>query len=243
MAFRPLAYQAIGALIGRVPNLLTNLKYFDFLLQSLENDTADIKPSIQEALAEILPAIDKLPDSAKQGLKSTLFRILSNPSADDSSKHIAVKVAVRSFPFSDAYARLLCLLALRKENRPDVIEEAKRGLHPYWFKTVTATEADVKFPDFAEMIDLVSSTTEDFKQHSFSEPTINGYFLTVYNSIVSFLERIFIMEAVEGHKTALVIEETWDVRIDTAIDMDEIVRNLIISHLSALVAKTIKCLS
>lgn len=237
MAFRPLAYQAIGALIGRVPNLLTNLKYFDFLLQSLENDTADIKPSIQEALAEILPAIDKLPDSAKQGLKSTLFRILSNPSADDSSKHIAVKVAVRSFPFSDAYARLLCLLALRKENRPDVIEEAKRGLHPYWFKTVTATEADVKFPDFAEMIDLVSSTTEDFKQHSFSEPTINGYFLTVYNSIVSFLERIFIMEAVEGHKTALVIEETWDVRIDTAIDMDEIVRNLIISHLSALVAK------
>lgn len=30
LAFRPLAYQAIGAIISRVPDLLNDLKYFDF---------------------------------------------------------------------------------------------------------------------------------------------------------------------------------------------------------------------
>lgn len=240
MAFRPLAYQAIGSLIGRVPALLTNLKYFDFLLQSLEQDSVDLKPSIQEALAEILPAIDKLSIDVKKGLKSSLFRILSNPSADDSSKHIAVKVAVRSFPFSDPTARLLCLLGLRRENRPDVIEEAKRGLHPYWFKTVNTVVIDegdayeIKFPSFVEMAELVKDTSVRFQSASYSEPTVNGYFLSVYNSITVFLEQIFIMEAVQGHKTALVIDESWDTRIEAAIDMDETVRGLVVKSLSDL---------
>lgn len=246
LAFRPLAYQTIGSVINRVPDLLKDLKYFDFLLQSLEQDTSDMKPSIQEALAETLPAIDKLSLSSKQGLKASLFRILSNPNSDDSSKHIAVKVAVRSYPFSDSMARLLCLLGLYRENRPDIIEEAKRGLHPYWFKTVNAIAIndgdshEVTFPSFAEMIELIQETGKklepNFVGASTSVPTINGYFLSVYNSIVVFLEHIFIMESVKGQKTALVIDESWDTRIETAIDMDDLVRGLVIKHISVLVS-------
>lgn len=243
LSFRPLAYQAIGSLIRRVPDLLKDLKYFDFLLQSLEQDVADMKPSIQEALAETLPAIDKLSPETKEGLKSSLFKILSNPNADDSSKHIAVKVAVRSYHFSDATARLLCLLGLRRENRPDIIEEAKRGLHPYWFKTVNAIaieqgeEYKLEFPDFSVLINLVKHTGSELEQyHDSSVHTLHGFPLSVYNSIIIFLERVFVMQAVHGRKTALVVDEDWDTRVETAIDLDDSIRTIVIKYISSVVA-------
>lgn len=239
LAFRPLAYQAIGSLIGRVPELLKDLKYFDFLLKSLEQDNADLRPSIQEALASTLPAIDYLSSETKDQLKASLFKILSDPNSDDSSKHIAVKIAVRSYHFSDASARLLCLLGLRRENRPDIIEEAKRGLHPHWFKTVNAIAIEqgglykLEFPDFSELIELVKSTSQELlTYHDTTQHTLHGFSLSVYNSIVVFLERVFIMEAAAGKKTALVINEDWDTRVEAAVDMDDTVRSLIKNHIS-----------
>lgn len=238
LAFRPLAYQAIGAIISRVPDLLKDLKYFDFLLKSLEQDSADLKPSIQEALSGILPAIDKLSSEAKDSLKASLFKILSDPSMDDSSKHIAIKVAVRSYHFSDASARVLCLLGLRRENRPDIIEEAKRGLHPHWFKAVNAIAIEqgkdykLKFPEFGELIQLIKTTSNELVHYQdTTSHSLHGFSLSVYDATMQFLERVLIMEAVSGKKTALVIDEDWDTRIETAIEMDDLVRSLVIKYI------------
>ncbi|KAF5101872.1 hypothetical protein DV451_002057 [Geotrichum candidum] len=123
---RSLAYEAIGSIISRNPTMITDLKKFRFLLEALEKDTASMKPSIQESLSEILPAVEYLPDNVRVELRELLFRYLLDPHSDDSCKYVAVKFAVRAYPFSDAAARVICLLAMARTNRSDVLEEAKR---------------------------------------------------------------------------------------------------------------------
>lgn len=239
LSVRSLAYEAIGSVISRQPSMITDLGFITFLFDSLEKDVPDMRPSIQEALSEILPAIDQLDESAKTNLKELLLKYLLDPQADDSCKYVAVKFAVRAYPFSDPTARLICLLGLKRENRSDILEEAKRGLHPHWFKTVNTTAIrssddstySVQFPSFSELMTLVSEVSSRLISVTPS-PQLKGFPLSVYNAILIFLQQVLVMEAVAGKKTALTVDENWATRIETAIDLDESVRDIFIAHLA-----------
>lgn len=239
LSVRSLAYEAIGSVISRQPSMITDLGFITFLLDSLEKDIPDMRPSIQEALSEILPAVDQLTDEAKTNLQQLLLKYLLDPQSDDSCKYVAVKFAVRAYPFSDPTSRLICLLGLKRENRSDILEEAKRGLHPHWFKTVNTTAIrrsddpsySVEFPSFSDLITLVQDTSAKLISVTPS-PQMNGFPFSVYDAILSFLQQVLVMEAVAGKKTALIIDEDWATRIDTAIDLDESVRDIFIKHLA-----------
>lgn len=242
LSIRSLAYEAVGSIISRQPSMITDLGFITFLLDSLEKDVPDMKPSIQEALSEILPTVDQLTEEAKTDLKNLLFKYLLDPQADDSCKYVAVKFAVRAYPFSDPTARLICLLGMRRETRSDIIEEARRGLHPHWFKTVNTTaikrsddpKFSIKFPSFLELIELIQETSSKLISLTPS-PQLKGFPLSVYDSILAFLQQVLVMEAVEGHKSALIIDEEWATRIDTAIDLDESIRDIFIKHVRDIV--------
>ncbi|KAF5097420.1 hypothetical protein D0Z00_002408 [Geotrichum galactomycetum] len=237
---RSLAYEAIGSIISRNPAMITDLKKFRFLLEALEKDTASMKPSIQESLSEILPAVEYLPDNVRIELRELLFRYLLDPHSDDSCKYVAVKFAVRAYPFSDATARVICLLAMARTNRSDVLEEAKRGLHPHWFKTVNTqainhsddSKFKVAFPRFGDLIQLVDATSSRLGG-AVPTPHIRGFSLSVFNAIVSFLQQVLVMEAVENKMTALVVDEDWATKIETAIDLDNSVRDILVHHIAS----------
>lgn len=237
---RSLAYEAIGSIISRNPAMITDLKKFHFLLEALEKDTSAMKPSIQESLSEILPAVEYLPDKVRLELRELLFRYLLDPHSDDSCKYVAVKFAVRAYPFSDATARIICLLAMTRNNRSDVFEEAKRGLHPHWFKTVNTQaikQSDdpkfkVEFPRFGDLIKLVNTTSSQLEG---TEPTphVRGFSLSVYDAIVTFLQQVLVMEAVDNKKTVLVVDEDWTTKVETAIDLDESIRDILVQHIAS----------
>ena len=237
---RSLAYEAIGSIISRNPTMITDLKKFRFLLEALEKDTASMKPSIQESLSEILPAVEYLPDNVRVELRELLFRYLLDPHSDDSCKYVAVKFAVRAYPFSDAAARVICLLAMARTNRSDVLEEAKRGLHPHWFKTVNTqainhsddSKFKIEFPRFGDLIQLVDATSSRLGG-AVPTPHIRGFSLSVFDAIVSFLQQVLVMEAVENKMTALVVDEDWATKIETAIDLDNSVRDILVQHIAS----------
>lgn len=233
---RSSAYEVVGAIIGRYPAMINDLRYVNFLFDSLEKDSAEMKPSVQEALSEILPAVELLSTDIKSRLKTMLLGYLTDPFSDDGSKYVAVKFAVRAYPFEDSLARTICLLAMRKDTRSDIIEEAKRGLHPYWFKTVNTSviknaNATIKFPEFSEMIKVLDEIGGKLET---SPNSIHNFPPGVYEAALSFLEKILVMEAVQGHQTALIIDEDWQTRVETAIEFDEAVRDIVIGYLNNL---------
>lgn len=242
LSIRSVAYESMGSIISRKPSMITDLGFVTFLLDSLEKDVPDMRPSIQEALSEILPAVDQLSETAMVDLKNLLFKYLLDPQADESCKYVAVKFAVRAYPFSDPMARMICLLGMRRENRSDIIEEARRGLHPHWFKTVNTAAIKrsddstftIEFPSFSDLIDLVKETSAKLIGVTPS-PQLKGFPLSVYDTILSFLQQILVMESVSGKKTALIVDEDWATRIDTAIDLDESVRDIFIKHIKQVV--------
>lgn len=227
-AIRRNAYESLGAILKRVPQYMDDLSVVKFLFTGLEEDTRDMKPSIQAALGEVLPSLSNLSEKSREELILQLIQLMQKSDADQVLKHTAIRFAVRSLPFSDPWGRAICLLGLRRDNRSDVIEEAKRGLHPYWYRIMNSTYGDktgeqIEFPSFEAMYNVKHLFTSD-EQLSFG----------VFDAAAVFMEQILVMNAVEGKKTVLVPDQDWDVRIDTAIGVDSVVRAAVTEHLQSM---------
>ncbi|ODQ63342.1 hypothetical protein NADFUDRAFT_84483, partial [Nadsonia fulvescens var. elongata DSM 6958] len=255
---RQYAYEAIGSILKRDVSLISDLYYVKFLFESLKSEQVELKNSIQEALSAVIPNLHVLPNETKSELKALLFQYLSDPYGDQSCKYVSVRYAVRSFEFNDPEARLLCIWGLQKENRSDVIEEAKRGLHPFWFKNVNSSFFDnyisnsqglarkeIKFPTFHEMFTAVNKYTgasqsfdsyisDDNSATDLDIPKFAGLPLSVFTSALIFLEQLITMEAVNEKKTVIVIDGEWSNRLEKAIDVDDNVRILLIDYVDKL---------
>lgn len=241
-AMRGKAYELLGALMRQVPGVMTDISQLAFLFEGLEKDVPDMKSSIQDALAEVLPISSSLNDEMKQSLKTTLLEYLADPEYNQACKYVAVRYAVRVTPFSDPVGRMICLLGLHHLNRADVIEEARRGLHPHWHRLVNSQynsgeSADVEFPKFANLLNTFNETQEMLRSKRIAS-TIFEYSTTVFNTSMSFLEKMLAIEAAQysGNQTILTIDENWDSRIGTAIALDKDTRDAIRAYLGSQVA-------
>ncbi|ANB11735.1 Ecm29p [Sugiyamaella lignohabitans] len=241
-SLRRQTYETLGALARRVPEILNdnsedvgNLGLIKFLFESLAKDSPDMKPSIQEALSEVIPVLDVISEDARPALNELLFSYLSDPTSDQGCKYVSIRYAVRVTPFNNAMARLLCLYGLDRANRPDVIEEAKRGLHPYWYHNANShynnqDVSNVEFPSFQDMLAIVQ---ERMFVQSANGPQLKTPF-NVLNFALIFLEQILVMEAVKGKTSVLqATEENWDTTLDTAIVVDQNVRGLFRDYINS----------
>ena len=70
-----------------------------------------------------------------------LWNIKAQPGDEDplyffatvnSTAYISVRFANKCFPFDDATARLIDVIATGMKDRRELIEEGARGLDPYW---------------------------------------------------------------------------------------------------------------
>ncbi|ODV86213.1 hypothetical protein CANARDRAFT_211632 [[Candida] arabinofermentans NRRL YB-2248] len=234
-------YEALGLLLRRAPKL-DDLSYVEFLFKMLEVESADLRTSVQESLSCLTVHLEELSDKHKGELKSFLIELINSTTPRlkseskgnlDACRYMAIKFTNCCFPFSDPEARLLNIAVQTPNDKPDTIEEAKRGLHPYWFNLIQSSNtkaykssnellgfqgADrVQFPTFQSMVSCVKSVED-----------IN------INSAITFTLQCLVMQAIKGKKTVIVVDQEWETRLEKAMEFDDKVNKLLVQELAKL---------
>lgn len=243
VGLRLLQYEAIGDILRHSPSLWnTDLTYIRFLFDSLEGESIELRPVVQEVLSGIEPHLLKLSTDCKRELKPLLRKYLefSNSSNNlGSCRYLAMKFSNSAFPFQDPEARYLCFLGTAKSNNPETIEEANKGLHPYYFNLLQesnkfnfqsssidflSANTGVRFPEFRELVDVLKT--------GISQAEEDSVLFQALGTAVRFILRSLVMEVIEDKTTVIVVDEDWDARVDKALEIDEKVKSLMAGGIS-----------
>ncbi|TID15442.1 hypothetical protein CANINC_004408 [Pichia inconspicua] len=220
---RRFQYEALGLLLKKSNGLL-DVPYIKFLFDMLSADDKSLQPTIIEALLGLTNSLASMKDSQKSSLKKLLFNILETPfdgstvnSTISQRRFIAVKFNNASFPFSDAQARIMNILAQSPFDKTETIEEAKKGLNPYLFN-LNSLSNDTEFPSFHTLV---------------------KYFLKYKDSInfeaaVTFALRCLIMNSIGSNDTIVALDEHWETRVDKSLELDLNVKKAVISKINTL---------
>lgn len=151
-----LAYIAWGALIKKVPSLVTaELDHLQTMFDAFNQESANVRLSIQEGLLIMLPAYDstKLGERTKGKLLSFLKQQLR--SSVRQARHCSLRYIASAFPFACMEARWLCMLGLADSER-EVRELARSGLTITPSMLVTKQGASQQhLPELVEMINFL----------------------------------------------------------------------------------------
>lgn len=236
ISLRTLKYEAIGDVLRNSPHIwISDLSPVEFLFHSLEGESVDLRPVLSEVLSGLTIHLPKLSLASQTRLKLLLRHfMLENLNSPNVSacRYIALKFTNCAFPFEDAEARLLCILGSSSTNSAETIEEAGKGLHPYYFNLLQSSNSTdfessteflggksvAQFPSFSDMI------------YTLKEENL-GLSL---GTAVRFAFRVLVMQAVSGKSTVIVPDENWESRVDKAVEIDENVRGLVAEQISLL---------
>ncbi|CCH61201.1 hypothetical protein TBLA_0E01420 [Henningerozyma blattae CBS 6284] len=237
-------YETLGVILQKDFTLVEDLSFIKFLFDSLLGDLPDFRTTIQETMASLAVHLNKLSINSKADLKILLKKYLQDDydleilseedqkSAIMSCRYVCIKYANAAFDFDDTEARMFNIWGTSRTNRFDIIEEATKGLHPYWFRAnrvlinpdynttsqLLSTEiVETKFPNFKDYIILLLSEINLSKK----TPSLN--ITSTLNTAVRFAKQILISEATFHKKTVISQDEDWSIRIDKALDIDDIV--------------------
>lgn len=260
---RRLQYETLGDLLKKDFNLVKDLSYIEFLFDSLKGDLSEFNTSIQEALLATLGHLSNLPDELKVKLKDILRNNLANDNdfqdqdnniseKDKNSikdkimslRLISIKFTNACFEFADPEARLFNVWGTSRNNRFDIIEEATKGLHPYWFRVYRSsiyntphrivptkellelTLAETKLPTFQSFVTLL---LENIK---IDEENPDAVLRLTLSKAVRFAKQCLISEAIFGKTTTIVQDENWSLRIEKALDIDKVAISLTTEYCS-----------
>mmetsp|Transcript_3070 Transcript_3070/g.3428 ORF Transcript_3070/g.3428 Transcript_3070/m.3428 type:complete len:1836 (-) Transcript_3070:992-6499(-) len=242
---RLLQYEALGNILKSNPELiLDDFTYFEFLFQSLEGEESELRSAIQDALSGLTIHLPNISTFSKNKLKSLAKKYLSEDKIElkenlHSCRYIAIKYVNCAFPFNDSEARVLCIFGTSKDNRPDTIEEAQKGLHPYWFNILQSSNtlefkatsdllgsnSKVEFPSFSDIVFTLKAELNS------AEDQENSKLLGCMACGIQFILHALVMQSISGKTTVIVPDEEWLVRIDKAIDVDQTVINCLIKEI------------
>lgn len=239
---RLLQYEAIGDILRHSPSLWnSDLEYIRFLFDSLEGESTELRPVVQEVLSGLEPHLLLLSSDCKVELKRILRKYLEFSSASNNlgaCRYLAMKFSNSAFSFQDAEARYLCFLGTAKSNNSETIEEANKGLHPYYFNLLQesnklsfqssaeflGTNSSVRFPLFSDLVQVL--------KNGLSQAEEDSVLFQSLGTAVRFLLRALVMEVIEDKSTVIVVDEDWDARVDKALEIDETVKSLMVEGIS-----------
>ncbi|KAK9476373.1 proteasome stabiliser-domain-containing protein [Lipomyces japonicus] len=222
---RGFAYEAIGLLGKRVPSIIEkNFNIISFLFQSLKEDR--LKNSVHEALSTLIPILYQLSPENLGKLRELLLEQMKLGTDFPNNQFLALRYAISALPFSDSTARYICILGLDSSNRADIFAEAKKGLHPFWFRKIHRPDFGIKdenlvgpeydFPDFE---DLLNTVTDNWRLSA--GETVEGKFGNIPDSNViqtlKFLRQVLLMKSLAEDSSISIIDEGWTHKLDDAI--------------------------
>ncbi|CUM66956.1 uncharacterized protein PRCAT00004643001 [Priceomyces carsonii] len=241
---RQLKYEAIGNVLRSNPDLFVDdFSYLQFLFDALESEESDFKGTIQDVLSSLVAHLPKMTKNSKSLLKVLGRNYLSGNREEmnhniQSCRYVILKYINAAFPFHDPEARYLCILGTFNGNTSDTIEEAKRGLHPYWFNIFQSSNSldfkptsdllgqnsSVKFPQFKEIVRILYDQLIAIQS---KDETI----LKVLGEAINFTLQTLVMHAVSKKKTVIVSDMDWSIRLERAIEVDDAVRELLVDEI------------
>ena len=239
-ASRSYSYEIIGLLArscAKVVLMDSDLELLRWLFKSLGGDAwdNDITIGIESALSSVLGAFrDGLSPEVEGTLIELLFHYTTLEVGDQdsqgiemlrSTRFVAIKFANRSLPFHDASARLMNLLAISsgQRQRKEVVEEARKGLDPYWYRNMNPSDI---------FTDSMSAGGEAYPTRcQMPEPNtlINMLFkgdmadLLGENrsAAVIFCRNVTFYTALVAHDRAPIIDMDWQRNLDVLVLNDE----------------------
>ncbi|KAB8240591.1 proteasome stabiliser-domain-containing protein [Aspergillus flavus] len=258
LSLRGLAYESIGILVPKVDfqsqdeqTAISGFELIRWLFISLSSDdsSAQIFVSIEQALGSILnSSVDSWDKEFQESLRPFLLRQMNSlPGEEDPvtgfkvvrrTQYAAVRFANRFLPYSDVVARWIDLMAVAcgSERHQEVVEEGKKGLHPYWYRLLNPTKDKVwftsvtsdsrsswfKFPNFPETARfLLGSTASTVVPGLSAAEILSGPYKEAFNYTITFLRNILLWESFSGSNISMEIEQDWDIKLDVLLTSDE----------------------
>ena len=260
LALRSLGYEIIGLLSkAGPPDLLQedNLELLRWLFRSLREDNSgnDTSISLEETLSTIMSVFHNVRDADVQdNLRDFLLEQMQDvdesdnaaarsgkPSFSRSTRYISVRFANRCLPYDDVIARWIDVLALDRgsQERHEVVEEAKKGLDPYWHlmnrswaepsnKSAGTNEPKaLKFPDFWSTMSFFfglsdPETLPDFNISLVTDGPANALIQrqspVAYSAAVKFCRQMLVTEAIatsEGPQIS--VDADWERKLDLTV--------------------------
>lgn len=237
MTQRSSQYEALTNILKTSPDLFLNdFTYIEFLLDSLEGESVDLRSTIQEGLSSLTVFLPRLSSECKMRLKTLANNYLNNEDSTTNihgCRFIILKFINCTFPFNDSESRYLNTLGTSKVNRPETIEEAVKGLHPHWFNINQSSNTlefkstpellgkgnIIEFPSFKSIVSLINNRLEESNKDAM-----------IYKSLsqaVKFCIQTLVMQSLKGEKTVVIADEEWETRLDKAFEVDTKVRELL----------------
>ncbi|KAE8319622.1 proteasome stabiliser-domain-containing protein [Aspergillus transmontanensis] len=258
LSLRGLAYESIGVLVPKVDfqsqdeqNAISGFELIRWLFISLSSDdsSAQIFVSIEQALGSILnSSVDSWDKEFQESLRPFLLRQMNSlPGEEDPvtgfrvvrrTQYAAVRFANRFLPYSDVVARWIDLMAVAcgSERHQEVVEEGKKGLHPYWYRLLNPTKDKVwftsatadsrsswfKFPNFPETARFIlGSSASNMVPGLSAAEILSGPYKEAFNYTITFLRNILLWESFSGSNISTEIEQDWDIKLDVLLTSDE----------------------
>ncbi|KAK5796780.1 hypothetical protein VI817_006064 [Penicillium citrinum] len=255
LSLRGLAYESIGILVPKVDfqlredtveNFEFDLVRWLFISLSADDSSPQIFVSIDQALGSILNSSLDSHDQEFQGqLRPFLVRQMGLQTGDIDPEteftvargvqYAAVRYANRFLPYNDVVARWIDLMAIARGpgRQQEIVEEGKKGLHPYWFrllnptkdqKWATTSEAQQKrdeswfeFPHFDEATRFLlgSDDVDSSMDESSSTPRLlSGPYKDAFAPAVAFLRNTLLWEAFSAAGIVTDMEQDWDFKLE-----------------------------
>jgi len=268
LSLRGLAYESIGIMVPKVDFQLRDEtgENFEFdlvrwLFTSLSSDDSspEIFVSIDQALGSILnSSLDSHDKDFQDQLRPFLVSRMGLHAGDVDPntgfnvirgvQYAAVRFANRFLPYSDVVARWIDLMAIARghERQQEIVEEGKKGLHPYWFRLLNPTkdqkwsapsatqELDdiwFNFPSFAEATRfLLGSGGQDdtSMDQTFAGPQLlSGPYKNAFVPAIAFLRNALLWEAFSAAGISTDMEQDWDYKLEVQLSTSEEARSAV----------------
>lgn len=259
LSLRGLAYESIGIMVPKVDFQMVDetMENFEFdlvrwLFTSLgaDDSSPQIFVSIDQALGSILnSSLDSHDSHFQNQLRPFLVQQMGLQPGDvhpDTGftivrgvQYAAVRFANRFLPYHDVVARWIDLMAIARgpERQQEIVEEGKKGLHPYWFRLLNPTkdqkwaaaaasqerdESWFKFPKFSEATRfLLGVDSEDDS----SPQLLSGPYKNAFGPAIAFLRNALLSEAFSASGITTDLEQDWDYKLEVQLSTSEEARS------------------
>ncbi|KAJ5834299.1 Proteasome stabiliser ECM29 [Penicillium robsamsonii] len=258
LSLRGLAYESIGIMVPKVDfmsqadaveNFEFDLVRWLFSSLSADDSSPQIFVSIDQALGSILNSSLDSHDKTFQGqLRPFLVRQMSMQPGDmdpDTGyravrgvQYAAVRFANRFLPFGDVVARWIDLMAIARgpERQQEIVEEGKKGLHPYWYRLLNPAkdgkwsassaapvhdESWFDFPKFEEATRFLLGSggqAEHLNVQSLSaSQLLSDPYKGSFMPAIPFLRNTLLWEAFSASGVAAALEQDWDYKLEVLL--------------------------
>ncbi len=249
LSSRSYAYESIGLLAAACPGKLllnVDLDLVRWLFKSLSTDPSgkDVSFSIEQALSSVLGTFgDDIEAKLERSLTGLLFQYMNlqvNESDESGSKVVrsarfmAVRFTNRCLPYKNTTARWIDLLAMGStvNERSEVIEEGRKGLDPYWYRTLRPPKTNeclasdevpkdgaFEFPEFNDLIEQFFGPKPQWESDGI-RPSQSQLGHTRDRAVL-FCRDILLHKALRSIGAAPVLDAQWERNINVLVMNDE----------------------